>query len=107
MGPEPPLPKPPGDEENLRRLRREAAERLDREQHSSPPPAPVYGGPAPVYGGPAPVYGGPPVTRRWTIRGVLGALAALAGFWAYRKMTTPAYGGPPPPQPKPPAGPGQ
>ena len=51
---------------------------------------------------PRPVYGGPPVTRRWTMRGIVmliaGALAAIAaavfGMW---KMAAPVYGGPPAP----------
>ncbi len=93
----PPLPRPPADEENLRRLRREAAERLRAESAGPPLPAPVYG--APVYGGP------PPVARRWTVRGILvlvaGALAALAAiFFGSRKdqprPPAPVYGGPPP-----------
>ncbi|HLK63503.1 MAG TPA: hypothetical protein VKU19_08685 [Bryobacteraceae bacterium] len=98
--PQPPLPKPPADEENLRRLRQEAAERMRREAASYPP---------------APVYGGPPISRRWTLRGIVtlvaSAVAALvAGLWGYRKVVTPVYGGPPnavyggppPPQPTPP-----
>ena len=93
---QPPLPRPPGDEENLRRLREEAADRMRRE------PTTVYGGP------PAPVYGGPPPTRRWTLSGILlmiaSALAALAAaIFGYEKMTAPVYGGPPPPTPTPPA----
>ena len=83
---QPPLPKPPSDEENLRRLRQQAAERMARENYPSPP---------------MPVYGGPPI-RRWTVRGfitlILSTLAALiAGLWAFRKITTPVYGGPPAP----------
>jgi hypothetical protein len=87
----PPLPRPPGDEENLQRLRQEAAERMRREPYT------VYGAP------PAPVYGGPPgPTRRWTLRGILlvilSALAAIAAaIWGYEKVTTPVYGGPPAP----------
>ena len=57
--------------------------------------------------GPAPVYGGPPITRRWTLRGIImlvvSALAAIAaGLFAYQKITAPAYGGPPAPVPTPP-----
>jgi hypothetical protein len=94
---QPPLPRPPGDEENLRRLRKEAAERMAREVPMGPKPSPAYR--------PAPVYGGPPIiTRRWTLRGVLmlmvSSLVALAAaLWGYRKITTPVYGGPPAPSP--------
>jgi hypothetical protein len=89
---QPPLPRPPDDADALQRLREEAMRRMENE-------------PRPVYGGPAPVYGGPPVTRRWTLRGILmliaGAVAAIAGgIWGYEKMTTPVYGGPPAPEPK-------
>jgi hypothetical protein len=105
MEPQPPLPRPPGDERNLRRLRKEAAGRMGREE--------------PVPADPITVYGGPPfVTRRWTLRGILmlvvAALAAIAtAIWGYRRIAVPVYGGPPapvyggppPPQPPPPAEP--
>ena len=93
--PQPPLPKPPGDEENLKRLREEAARRMAQERTERP------GGRDPQRSEPYTVYGGPPgPTRRWTLRGIvlaiLGALAALAAaIWGYRKVTTPVYGGPP------------
>ena len=88
MEPPPPLPRPPADEENLRRLRREAAERLRHEAAGPPVPAPVYGGP-------------PVIPRRWTVRGILmlfaGILAAIAAaLFGYRKIA-PVYGGPPAP----------
>ncbi|HEY4361966.1 MAG TPA: hypothetical protein VGN17_13395 [Bryobacteraceae bacterium] len=57
---------------------------------------------------PRPVYGGPPVTRRWSIRGIVmlvaGALAAIAAaVFGWNKMAAPVYGGPPV-QPVPPNG---
>src|SRR5262245_55079316 len=108
QSPDPPLPRPPADDENLRRLRREAAARMRQDEASPPEPITIYGA-APVYGGP------PPLTRRWGLRGILalvaGALAALAAMvWAFfsGKVSLPAYGGPPaavyggPPPPDPP-----
>jgi hypothetical protein len=90
---QPPLPRPPGDPENLRRLREEAAARVRREEIERNRSTPVYGGPPPL-----------PPTRRWTLRGILiviaSALAAIAAaLWGYRKISLPAYGGPPAPQP--------
>jgi hypothetical protein len=119
---DPPLPRLPEDQENLRRLRREALRKL-RDEEELLWRAPVYGGPPPpaehnspttVYGGPPPqeppsagtVYGGPTmggggqVTRRWTLKRILflvGAILAglLALFFGTRKITAPVYGGPP------------
>jgi len=104
--PEAPLPRPPGDEENLRRLRQQAAERLAREEPPGPEP---WVGPRP----PAPVYGSPfrMATRRWSLRRILvliGSLvAAIAAIWKLRKVpqiriSAPVYGGPPAPTPPPP-----
>ena len=108
---QPPLPRPPGDSENLRRLRDEAVERVKMEERMRTQPAPAYGGPPP------PLFPRlrlplPPPPRRWALRGILmliaGALAAIAAaLWGYRLISLPAYGGPPVPQPKPPAGPPQ
>jgi hypothetical protein len=81
-------------------------------------PMPLYGSPpsgqdepttAPQRNPPTTIYGGPPITRRWTLRGILlvivGALAALAAaIFGYKKITTPVYGGPPAPRPPAPGG---
>ncbi len=93
---DPPFPRLPEDPENLKRLRAEAQRRLDEEQR---PPAPVYGGP-PSGGG----SGGRPVTRRWTLAGlivlVVGAIGALlARIFGWPPFSRPLYGGPPLPQP--------
>ena len=99
---DPPLPRKPEGISEIRRLRREALEHLDAEEH--PAPSVVYGGPAPVYGGPG--LGGR-ITRRWTLRRILLLIAAiLAGLGAtlfgVKRFAAPVYGGPPiPPQPKP------
>ena len=93
----------------MRRLREQAAERLkweEAQKETSRDTAPVYGSPAyfaeRAGREPSTVYGGPPtpVTRRWTLRGIvlliLGAISALAAaIWGYRKITAPVYGGPP------------
>jgi hypothetical protein len=87
---QPPLPRRPDDSDALRRLREDAARRMEEDERMQP----------------RPVYGGPPiVTRRWTLRGILmliaGAVAAIAGaIWGYEKVTTPVYGGPPAPDPR-------
>ena len=100
--PDPPLPRRPEDLSEIRRLRREALQHLDAEEH--PAPSVVYGGPAPVYGGPA--FGGR-VTRRWTLRRILLLIAALlagigATLFGVKRFAAPVYGGPPiPPQPQP------
>jgi len=91
------LPRKPEDLSEIRRLRREALEHLDAEEH--PSPSVVYGGPA---------FGGR-MTRRWTLRRILLLIAALlaglgATFFGLRRYRYPApvYGGPPvPPQPNP------
>jgi hypothetical protein len=104
---DPPLPRSPDDAENLRRLRENARRELEREER--PYPAAVYGGPppAPVYGGP-PQFGGAPVTRRWTLKGILlllgGIIGGLVALWfGARRYVAPVYGGPPIQPPNPPA----
>jgi len=129
---DPRLPRSPEDEENLRILREEARSRLLAEESLQAEmdklrsfPMTVYGGPplgrpsgrlsdsqsegqsdrpfaATVYGGPP--GGGGPVTRRWTLRGILllilGILGgAIAAIFGYRRLTAPVYGGPPAPGP--------
>jgi hypothetical protein len=98
-----PLPRPPDDPENLRRLREEAVRRVEQEERARPitiygePPAPVYGGPPPppsTYSAapppPAPAYGGAPApARRWSLVSVVllivAALALVAAWLASRK----------------------
>jgi ferric-dicitrate binding protein FerR (iron transport regulator) len=86
------MPRPAGDPENLRRLQEEAKRRLDREL--APTPRPVYGGP-------------PRPTRRWAVRGLVIAAAALvaailAWFMGRRSIAPVAvYGGPPSREPRP------
>ena len=89
---QPPLPRTPDDPEKLRRLRGEALRRVEQEERRAV----------------APVYGGAPIPeRRWTLRALmillLGAIAAFAGWVAWRRMSAPVYGGPPPPDGKAPA----
>jgi hypothetical protein len=102
---DPPLPRSADDAENLRRLRENARRELEREER--PYPATVYGGPppAPVYGGP-PQFDGGPVTRRWTLKGILlllgSIIGALVALWfGARRSVAPVYGGPPIPNPQP------
>jgi hypothetical protein len=62
--------------------------------------------PMPVYGGPPQFDGGGPVSRRWTLKGILlllgGIIGALLALWyGTRKTVAPVYGGPPAPNPQP------
>jgi len=93
------LPQPPGDRDNLDRLREEALRKVKREERVAP--VTVYGAP------PVPVYGGPPPRRRKWWRWVLLAIIALAATILAWMLThpspinpAPVYGGPPP-QPMP------
>jgi len=95
------LPRPPGDPENLQRLREEALRKVKREERVAP--ITVYGGP------PIPVYGGPPPRRRSWWRWILLAIVALAATILAWMLThpspinpAPVYGGPPvrPPAPQ-------
>jgi hypothetical protein len=131
--PEPDLPRSPKDEANLRRLRKEARRRLAEDEglqldklRADPvddgslserlSSITVYGGP--IWGGEAPAGQLPdesrqPVTRRWTLRGILllilGLVAAmLAALFGLSRRPSPVYGGPPapvyggpPPKPQP------
>jgi hypothetical protein len=107
------LPRPAGDDDNLKRLREQALARLEREERERLP-MPVYGAPpldrgererlpAPVYGGPPP-DGPPKAMRRWILLATAVALAVIAWFMAkYRiwplRPPAPVYGGPPLPPP--------
>jgi hypothetical protein len=98
---DPPLPRSPDDPDNLRRLRENAFRQMEQEER----PAPM-----PVYGGPPQFDGGGPVSRRWTLKGILlllgGIIGALLALWfGTQRNVAPVGGGPtaPNPQPSPPA----